>query len=1730
MDYRDVERHYQHLTANPTDPDSFAVLRDFFAQQGQNAQLAELYEFRAGYLPNPREKADHLDEAARLWIEFEGNVDRARRDLEEVLRVDPLHEAAARRLEDMLRQAQDFAGLTQFVTQRIAVLEQQGENPETAGLRSRLYQNLGELKERVENDAKGAILCYKRAYAIDPTNTLALYLSREIYRRAGDVRSAAKLFELEIKAEGSAERRVVLLRELATLMADALEDLDGAVGALERAQQAVPADPDALYDLSNMLVRRAQSDKARPDDLTRAADCQVGLAAAAETGQSLEYLEYGLDLAPAHAPVVAAYVRVTTEAMEVDRARAKLKAWFDLLGADAALPVLSAAFGDVEGRRRFSEISGRVPPTAAAHAPAAVPDFVSVPEAPPAAGGDLDGLFGEMAEPPAPPAAAPEPEPQPEPAPAPSAAGDEAGAGAAEVDVERLREEAQKFRMAGKDPQVEALMERIVRAIPGDPEAVSYLERRYRAKGNFAGLHQMLLEAGMARDLAPNVRIMRLKEAAALAEGRLNDAEGAVAAWKRVLNIDPVNGDARRSLERLLRKLERWGDMVELMEQRVQLAEDEQEKLQLLTRIASLQESSLQDPSATLDTFWRIQALDEQNVKYLRKIEALAEQTERWPDVARALELMAEASQASAERLRFREKLLLVQQDRLQAPDDALLTVDAILTDNPEHIPTLKRQVDLLAATGSVAAAADALEAIIERLQDREKPPALRRLAEIARADLGDLARAADALARALELDPVNQEVRDELHKMYDDLGRPADIAESFEAWAKAVRDPAQKKELLRKAAQVLDQRVGDLEAACERYAQILKLGEDPEALEAFARLHETQQDWEALVGNTVRRAEIAAIPEDKARLLREAADLLDDRLGEPAKAAPYLERILADVAPDHVETLRRLVDVQIRAENFAAAAEALLRLRELTPDAEEQLKHSETLGEWYRGPLADPQKAIAIYEDVLKQWSVHAGSLLALSELYEQVGDSEKLLRVLRARSKAADLPNEQAALMLEGARVSEDLLKDAPRAWGWFQEALARDPDDPDLFAKVTEAGRRLAQWPSLAGLYESAATRTTAEDLRVEHLRAAARIWEEKAESPVHALEDLVEAIRNMPADDTLLDEADRIARLGGHWEVLGKAYDFLLRRADLAEDRVALLRRFATVVLEDGRRPEFALGPILRAMEEQPDDRELFETYERAARAAERFEDLLRVYDKQVRAAAEPAERWNLMLRAAEIYAVNLKNLQKGLQVVGIAVNQDPLDDGLAEQVIEALRRIAGQVPDDQKAQTWEWAVGHYRRLASQRHDPADPALLILHRRIADLQIRGTEDPAAGFETLRAAHLLAPTDTQLVEDLEALAREHRFLEPLAAHYAEALQRSMRVDVAKDLHRRRAALLEEDLERPDEASEHYWQLLQLDPDDDDARKRVARFYEKVGRWNDLVVILEEDLAKVLYDDEKVGLLLRIADIWESRIGNRFEAIDVLRKVARIQPDDEAIAARIKKLAAPRLGGDEADVAEASADAVPDDLLGDAATPGIDEPIDDPWAPKGPARAPARVDDPWAPAPAAEPPVEEAPAADPWAAPAPTPATELPADDAGTAPPREAPAGEEDLFLPAYDEHDDSAKLTQADLAWMAKQNAESGTTEAGAEAPAEDDTAEVPIEEVVLPGAMPGGEAPIEESGEVPIEEGSEVPIEESGASLDPFSIVPEEPGESSNLTGELDPDLIEEVPDVPPPRRK
>ncbi|HPQ67387.1 MAG TPA: hypothetical protein PLI51_11725, partial [bacterium] len=65
-------------------------------------------------------------------------------------------------------------------------------------------------------------------------------------------------------------------------------------------------------------------------------------------------------------------------------------------------------------------------------------------------------------------------------------------------------------------------------------------------------------------------------------------------------------------------------------------------------------------------------------------------------------------------------------------------------------------------------------------------------------------------------------------------------------------------------------------------------------------------------------------------------------------------------------------------------------------------------------------------------------------------------------------------------------------------------------------------------------------------------------------------------------------------------------------------------------------------------------------------------------------------------------------------------------------------------------------------------------------------------------------------------------------------------------------------------------YNRILQVDPENKQARSALCDRYEKAGRWSELVGVLQSQAESTFDKDEKVALLKRVAYLWRDRIKN--------------------------------------------------------------------------------------------------------------------------------------------------------------------------------------------------------------------------------------------------------------------
>ncbi|MBW2405268.1 MAG: hypothetical protein JRF42_16065, partial [Deltaproteobacteria bacterium] len=93
-------------------------------------------------------------------------------------------------------------------------------------------------------------------------------------------------------------------------------------------------------------------------------------------------------------------------------------------------------------------------------------------------------------------------------------------------------------------------------------------------------------------------------------------------------------------------------------------------------------------------------------------------------------------------------------------------------------------------------------------------------------------------------------------------------------------------------------------------------------------------------------------------------------------------------------------------------------------------------------------------------------------------------------------------------------------------------------------------------------------------------------------------------------------------------------------------------------------------------------------------------------------------------------------------------------------------------------------------------------------------------------------------------------------------------------------------------------YGEILALSPYDAEALTSLSQLYEAVGRWNELIHILDRQAEVAREPEEKVALYLRIAGLWTERFGNLNQATEPLERVIQLQPDHREALAELKDI----------------------------------------------------------------------------------------------------------------------------------------------------------------------------------------------------------------------------------------
>ena len=680
---------------------------------------------------------------------------------------------------------------------------------------------------------------------------------------------------------------------------------------------------------------------------------------------------------------------------------------------------------------------------------------------------------------------------------------------------------------------------------------------------------------------------------------------------------------------------------------------------------------------------------------------------------------------------------------------------------------------------------------------------------------------------------------------------------------------------------------------------------------------------------------------------LSRLADLLETRAARNAEDEPEMA----------VDAWMQVADVAMGLEQPRRAADALDAVLHLQPGHEGALQWRLDLAEHLKEPevvvrLTDTitpsgdaaemvtvitRKALALEaldraEDALNAWEfvlaldeTDTPALVRVAELLEQLGQSAK---ARAAYERAAQVRGDAASIsQLVQATDLARAAGDTPGAMDLYARLLAVAPDDTAVWTSLNAALRdptlaavaavRLAEplrasghIAQLADLQVAAVAAAPAEGREAATRALAATLADELGDAP-RAMGLLLQLIPNAADPEEILIESSAIARQHDAIEDWLDGVTDLVAGEEVRNESIeAVVGLAASVALEVGQSSRAAdLWQL--AWDQDPDSESAREAVLALRREAGDPQRLAADLERALVLGSD-ANRASLRLELAELKRTALGRPREALRHVVDVLRQYPMHaeamaaaDQLARNPVCADEAQAVLEPLYRAAHNSAALVALLQVRLERTSAPA--ARTAITQELAKLQ-QSQHDPASALRSLMEG-LRADPRPELLPQVETMAGEAGDRDTLAVAYDLVLEGDLADDdrvtllergADNDLARGAAVAAEEKL--------RVWSLLR--PEAVEPFERLEALLDEAGRWDDLLIVLQQRLEFVS-DLSVRGLALhRLADLARA-IGEQDLAIQAYRELSVIAPEDASPLESLVELQ--REKGVEAELADA-------------------------------------------------------------------------------------------------------------------------------------------------------------------------------------------------------------------------
>ncbi|MGE5186228.1 MAG: tetratricopeptide repeat protein, partial [Acidobacteriota bacterium] len=740
-------------------------------------------------------------------------------------------------------------------------------------------------------------------------------------------------------------------------------------------------------------------------------------------------------------------------------------------------------------------------------------------------------------------------------------------------------------------------------------------------------------------------------------------------------------------------------------------------------------------------------------------------------------------------------------------------------------------------------------------------------------------------------------------------LARWEPLKDIYAKKADLAEDPDDKKRMLYVLAQVYDRELGDVAKAIETYQTILDLdAEELPAIQSLDRLYGQAERWYDLLGNLERQVELSESSAETVGLKYRVGNLWQLRLGDVARAIESYREAL-EMDPSHAETLQALDGlVHGRIEPVMAARvlepiyETAGEYGKLVDVLEVMVTHNDDplarvsllhrIAQLNEQMIGNAHSAFDAFARALRDDSGNELTLGHIERLAEITGSWEPLAELYGSEAgKSLDVPR-QVDLYSRLARVYEQELNDVGKAIATYRKILDVEFDNKPAVLALDGLYTSTGQWPELTEILRREIQLAEGDEQVADLQFRLGQTLEEKLVDRKGAVEVYRDILTAHPTNEATLGQLERMFHAGHLQTEIGAVLEPLYEAAAefgklhaifevqlgklVGPDRQSMYQRLAELAEQKLFDAVKAFHWWREALVEDPRWERAIEESERLAGDTSGWDDQVGAYARALERTQDKETRRRTLLGMARIHEFELQDAASAVET-HLRVLEIEAKDAEALAALDRLYLNAGMYED---------LAEILRRRIEITQDPDEQLELYFRRGAIFADALGDLDKALACYTSVLDQ--ESRNRRALEAIEGIHFRREDWKKLLETYEKLIDTADTDTEMADIYARMARICSDALNDEERSIELLGRVLDIRGEEPQALQALADLTARREKWEELVEIIERQIAVAPGDQDQIRLYKQLGKTWEEKLGRERNALDAWLAADRIDGND--------------------------------------------------------------------------------------------------------------------------------------------------------------------------------------------------------------------------------------------------